>query len=68
MTRRALNLAAAREPDEAVAVAREVIPLARTTGSARMRRELGVLQDRLVPYARQKRELAEAMAGLRRGR
>jgi hypothetical protein len=68
MTRKAQALAAAREPDEAVRVAREVILLARRTGSARMRRELDVLQDRLVPYQRQGRELREAVAGLRKGR
>jgi len=68
MTRQAQNLALSGEPDEAVAVAREVIPYARRTGSARMRRELGVLRDRLVPYPRQGRELADAMAGLRKGR
>jgi hypothetical protein len=68
LARRALNLALSGEPDEAVAVARDVIPFARMTGSARMRRELGVLRDRMVPFPRQGRELAEAMTGLRKGR
>lgn len=66
--RRAQALALAGEPDEAVAAAREVVPLARRTGSARMRRELGVLQQRMAPWENQRpgRELREAMAGLRR--
>jgi hypothetical protein len=33
-----------------------------------MRRELGVLQDRMVPYPLQGGQLREVVAGLRRGR
>jgi hypothetical protein len=49
--RQAQALAAAAEPERAVAVAREVVPTAVRTGSARIRAELRVLREHLEPWS-----------------
>jgi hypothetical protein len=66
--RQAQALAAACEPDEAAQVAASVIPLAASTGSARMRAELGVVRDRMAPWRRDRpgRALDAALASLPR--
>lgn len=66
--RQAQALAAAREPERAAEVAASVIPLAASTGSARMRAELGVVRDAMAPWRRDRpgRELDAALAALPR--
>lgn len=66
--RRAQALIDAGEPDEAADAAVSVIPLAVSTGSARMRAELGVVRVRLAPWRRERagRTLDAALAGLPR--
>jgi hypothetical protein len=66
--RQAQALAAAGEPDEAAEVAASVIPLAASTGSARMRAELNVVRDRMAPWRRDRagRALDGALASLPR--
>jgi hypothetical protein len=48
--RQAQALADAGEPEQAVTLAAEVVPLAAQTGSARMRAELDVLRQRMEPW------------------
>lgn len=66
--RQAQALAAAGEPEEAAEVAVSVVPLAASTGSARMRAELCVARDRMAPWRRDRpgRALDAAMAQLPR--
>ncbi len=66
--RQAQALAVAGEPDQAAEVAASVVPLAASTGSARMRAELGVVRDRLAPWRRDRagRALDAALAALPR--
>ena len=52
--RHAQALADAGEPDEAAAVAMDVIPLAAQTGSARMRAELAGVRQRMRPWQGQR--------------
>jgi Helix-turn-helix len=64
--RLAQALAVAGEPEEAAGVAASVIPLAASTGSARMRAELHVVRDRMAPWRRDRpgRILDAALATL----
>jgi hypothetical protein len=48
--RQAQALADAREPEQAVAIAGDVVPLTTQTGSARMRAELFALRRRMEPW------------------
>lgn len=68
--RQAQALAGVGEPEQAVAVARHVVPVAVQSGSARMRAELGVLRKRLEPWRGLPpwRDLEEALAALPRAR
>lgn len=51
--RHAQALAAAGEPEQAVAVVAEIPPIVVETGSARMRSELVTLQNRMEPWSRE---------------
>ncbi|WP_165964540.1 helix-turn-helix transcriptional regulator [Actinomadura sp. KC216] len=64
--RQAHAYAIRREPEQAVAVAGEVIGAAEETGSARMRWELQALAQRMRPWARERpgRRLTEMLATL----
>jgi hypothetical protein len=53
LARQAQALAAAREPERATEVALSAVPLAVSTGSARMRTELTVLRDQMAPWRRE---------------
>lgn len=66
--RQARALAAAGEPEQAAVIAAEVVPLAASTGSARMRTELGRLRQAMRPWKNEPpgRALEEALAGMRR--
>ena len=66
--RQAQVLASAGEPEQAVAIAREVAPLIAQTGSARMRAELFALRRRMEPWNRQPpgRALDEVLSGIPR--
>jgi transcriptional regulator with XRE-family HTH domain len=63
--RQAQALADADEPEQAVAIAREVVPLVAQTGSARMRAELHALRLRMEPWSDDPpgRALDEALSG-----
>lgn len=56
--RQAQALAVAGEPDQAAEVAKSVVPLAASTGSARMRAELTVVRDKMAPWRRDRAGLA----------
>jgi hypothetical protein len=60
------RLARAGEPERAADLAAEVVPVAASTGSARMRAELATLRDSMTPWRGQPpwRALEEALAGL----
>ncbi|MDJ0345687.1 Twin-arginine translocation pathway signal [Streptomyces sp. H10-C2] len=64
LARHASAAAAARQPDEAVEIAREAATIAVETGSARMRRELGTLERAMRPWqdAPIGRDLSEVLA------
>ncbi|TYK50876.1 Twin-arginine translocation pathway signal [Actinomadura decatromicini] len=64
--RQAQAYASRREPEQAVTVAGEVVAVAEETGSARMRRELRTLGERMRPWASERpgRRLAEMLAGM----
>jgi transcriptional regulator with XRE-family HTH domain len=66
--RRAQALAAAGEPDHAAEVAASAVPLAVSTGSARMRAELMVVREKMAPWRRDRagRALDAALTGLSR--
>ena len=66
--RQAQALATAGEPEQAVTIAREVVPLAASTGSARMRAELTGLRQLMKPWRSEPpgRALEEALAGIGR--
>lgn len=68
LARQAQALAAAGEPEQAVEVAREAVPLAAQTGSARMRAELAAVRGPMKPWRGDKagRALEEALAQIRR--
>lgn len=69
MARQATAAAAAREPDQAVEIARTVATIAVETRSARMRRELGTLMRAMRPWhdAPVGRDLAEILAPVTEG-
>ncbi|WP_327164757.1 Twin-arginine translocation pathway signal [Streptomyces zaomyceticus] len=69
MARHATAAATAREPEQAVEIAREVAVIAVETGSARMRRELAALEQVMRPWqdAPVGRDLAEALAPVTEG-
>jgi hypothetical protein len=48
--RQAQALAAGGEPDQAVAIAVEVVPVAAATGSARIAAELSTLRESMAPW------------------
>jgi hypothetical protein len=64
--RQAQALADAGEPEQAVAVAGEVVPLIAQTGSARMRAELFAVRQRMEPWndERPGRALDEMLSGI----
>jgi hypothetical protein len=66
--RHAQALAGAGDPDHAVAVAQDVMPVAVQSGSARMRAELHVLRQRMEPWRGDQpwRDLDEALRALPR--
>jgi hypothetical protein len=66
--RQAHALAAGGEPEQAVAIAREVAPLVASTGSARMRAELTGLRQPMKPWKNEPpgRALEEVLAGIGR--
>lgn len=66
--RQAQALAAAGEPEQAVAITGKVVPLAAQTGSARMLAELSILRRSMRPWRSQPpgRALEEALAGIGR--
>jgi tetratricopeptide (TPR) repeat protein len=68
LARQAQALAAAGEPEQAVEIAREAVPLAAQTGSARMRGELAALRGRMKPWRSDKagRALENVLAGIER--
>lgn len=68
LARQAQALAAAREPERATEVALSAVPLAVSTGSARMRAELTVLRDQMAPWRRERpgRALDAALAQIPR--
>ena len=69
MARHATAAAAAREPEQALEIARMVADIAVETGSARMRRELGTLERAMRPWqdAPVGRDLAEVLAPVTEG-
>ncbi|MFF2773338.1 Twin-arginine translocation pathway signal [Streptomyces sp. NPDC058052] len=69
MARHATAAATAREPEQAVEIAREVVDIAVETRSARMRRELVSLERAMRPWhdAPVGRDLAEALAPVTEG-
>ncbi|MGW6243876.1 Twin-arginine translocation pathway signal [Streptomyces roseolus] len=69
MARHATAAATAREPEQAVEIAREVATIAVETGSARMRRELATLERAMRPWhdAPVGQDLAEALAPVTEG-
>ncbi|WP_338495624.1 Twin-arginine translocation pathway signal [Streptomyces sp. SJL17-4] len=69
MARHATAAATAREPEQAVEIARDVAVIAVETGSARMRRELTALERAMQPWqdAPVGRDLAEALAPVTEG-
>jgi len=69
MARHATAAATAREPEQAVEIARNVAVIAVETGSARMRRELVALERAMRPWqdAPVGRDLAEALAPVTEG-
>ncbi|MFF6903960.1 Twin-arginine translocation pathway signal [Streptomyces hydrogenans] len=69
MARHATAAAAARQPEQAVHIAREVVDIAVETRSARMRRELVTLERAMRPWhdAPVGRDLAEALAPVTEG-
>lgn len=69
MARHATAAATAREPEQAVHIAREVVDIAVETRSARMRRELVTLERAMRPWhdAPVGRDLAEALAPVTEG-
>ncbi|MEV6248832.1 hypothetical protein AB0M38_21880 [Streptomyces sp. NPDC051742] len=69
MARHATASATAREPEQAVAIARDVAVIAVETGSARMRRELATLKRAMQPWhpAPVGRDLTEALAPVTEG-
>ncbi|MFJ5141024.1 Twin-arginine translocation pathway signal [Streptomyces sp. NPDC088707] len=69
MARHATAAATAREPEQAVEIARDVAVIAVETGSARMRRELATLERAMRPWqdAPVGRDLAEALAPVTEG-
>lgn len=69
MARQATAAAAAREPDQAVELARMVVPIASETRSARMRRELVILERAMRPWqdAPVGRDLAEILGPVTEG-
>ncbi|MFF5451895.1 Twin-arginine translocation pathway signal [Streptomyces sp. NPDC012950] len=69
MARHATAAATARQPEQAVEIAREVATIAVETGSARMRRELTTLERAMRPWqdAPVGRDLAEALAPVTEG-
>ncbi|MFD3727859.1 Twin-arginine translocation pathway signal [Streptomyces sp. NPDC058671] len=69
MARQATAAATAREPEQAVEIARDVAVIAVETGSARMRRELATLERTMRPWqdAPVGRDLAEALAPVSEG-
>lgn len=66
--RQAQALAAAGEPDQAAEVAASAVPLALSTGSARMRAELTMVREKMAPWRRDRagRALDTALAALPR--
>jgi len=68
--RQAQALAGMGEPEQAVTVARAVVPVSVQSGSARMRAELGVVRKRMEPWRGEPawRDLEEALAALPRPR
>ncbi|MGH8900520.1 MAG: Twin-arginine translocation pathway signal [Egibacteraceae bacterium] len=64
--RQATALAGSQEPEQAVKVAAEVVPIAQETGSARMRGELLSLRDRMAAWRQEKvwGELDEILASI----
>jgi hypothetical protein len=64
--RHAQALAGSGDPDHAVTVARDVLPVAVQSGSARMRAELHVLRQRMEPWRGDQpwRDLDEALRAL----
>ncbi|WP_158072960.1 MULTISPECIES: helix-turn-helix domain-containing protein [Pseudofrankia] len=64
LTRFATACAQAGQPDQAVHLARQVVPIAAETGSARLRRELTALRHGMRPWkdARIATDLAEVLA------
>ena len=66
--RQAQALATAGEPDHAAEVAASAVPLAMSTGSARMRAELTVVREKMAPWRRDRagRALDAALATLPR--
>ncbi|MFD9608508.1 Twin-arginine translocation pathway signal [Streptomyces sp. NPDC059083] len=69
MARHATAAAAAREPEQAVEIAREVAVIAVETRSARMRRELATLEQAMRPWqdAPVGRDLAEVLSPVTEG-
>ncbi|WP_432086123.1 Twin-arginine translocation pathway signal [Streptomyces sp. bgisy095] len=69
MARHATAVAVARDPEQAVEIAREVATIAVETGSARMRRELATLERVMRPWqdAPVGRALTEALAPVTEG-
>ncbi|MCZ0981003.1 Twin-arginine translocation pathway signal [Streptomyces diastatochromogenes] len=69
MARHATAAATAREPEQAVEIARDVAVIAVETGSARMRRELATLERAMRPWqdAPVGRDLTEALAPVTEG-
>ncbi|MGH8900521.1 MAG: hypothetical protein ACRDYA_02295 [Egibacteraceae bacterium] len=64
--RQATALAGCREPEQAVKVAAEVVPIVAETGSARMRGELLALRERMVAWKQEEvwRELDELLVSI----
>ncbi|SCK40099.1 hypothetical protein YUWDRAFT_03325 [Streptomyces sp. AmelKG-D3] len=69
MARQATAAATAREPDHAVEIARTVATIALETRSARMRRELALLEQAMLPWhdAPVGRDLSEILATVSEG-
>ncbi|MCY0956215.1 Twin-arginine translocation pathway signal [Streptomyces sp. H27-H5] len=69
LARHATAAAGAREPDQAVEIAREAAEIAAETGSARMLRELATLEQAMRPWhdAPVGRDLAEILAPVTEG-
>ncbi|MEV7541836.1 hypothetical protein [Streptomyces sp. NPDC089915] len=69
LARHATSAANAREPDHAVAIAREAVDIAIETRSARMVRELRILERAMLPWhdAPVGRDLTEILAPVGKG-